>query len=214
MVANRTPPLSTQIQPLSARSATPCRLAHSPLAKPTVRDRVKEDANPNPPLADVARAWPSCIRVQPLRPSIIITWGLLQHNNVTNCRLINRCQTSSTIVWEELVQYIMLGWFSKALLNLDWRHIERHNEHEAIYHPRIAVQIHYIFFYPVCTRKEKKRNLLRSRAVRDINKGQASAWTSWLDENGPNFSHTVPFRFLHFSIRFCICEIPFSYLRK
>jgi hypothetical protein len=124
MVANRTPPLSTQIQPLSARSATPCRLAHSPLAKPTVRDRVKEDANPNPPLADVARAWPSCIRVQPLRPSIIITWGLLQHNNVTNCRLITRCQTSSTIVWEELVQYIMLGWFSKALLNLDWRHIE------------------------------------------------------------------------------------------
>jgi hypothetical protein len=34
------------------------------------------------------------------------------------------------------------------------------------------------------------------------------------DENGRNFPRTVPFRFLHFSVRFRICEIPFSYLRK
>jgi hypothetical protein len=34
------------------------------------------------------------------------------------------------------------------------------------------------------------------------------------DENGRNFSHTVPFRFLYFFVRFRICEIPFSYLRK
>jgi hypothetical protein len=34
------------------------------------------------------------------------------------------------------------------------------------------------------------------------------------DENGRNFSRTVPFRFLYFSVRFRICEIPFLYLRK
>jgi hypothetical protein len=34
------------------------------------------------------------------------------------------------------------------------------------------------------------------------------------DENGRNFPRTVPFRFLYFSVRFRICEIPFSYLRK
>jgi hypothetical protein len=34
------------------------------------------------------------------------------------------------------------------------------------------------------------------------------------DENGRNFFRTIPFRFLYFSIRFRICEIPFSYLRK
>jgi hypothetical protein len=34
------------------------------------------------------------------------------------------------------------------------------------------------------------------------------------DENGRNFSRTVPFHFLYFPVRFRICEIPFSYLRK
>jgi hypothetical protein len=34
------------------------------------------------------------------------------------------------------------------------------------------------------------------------------------DENGRNFSRIVPFCFLYFLVRFRICEIPFSYLRK
>jgi hypothetical protein len=42
------------------------------------------------------------------------------------------------------------------------------------------------------------------------------AWSCDLarDENGRNFSRTVPFRFLYFSVRFRIYEIPFLYLRK
>jgi hypothetical protein len=34
------------------------------------------------------------------------------------------------------------------------------------------------------------------------------------DENGRNFSRIVPFRFLYFSVRFRICEIPFSYFAE
>jgi hypothetical protein len=67
---------------------------------------------------------------------------------------------------------------------------------------------------PSGTQEFSRPRILEARLLREPLLNLHPHKPSSRDENGWDFSRTVPFRFLHFSVHFRICEIPFSYLRK